>query len=301
MQNRIRWATPLLPLLLLGALATTAASADTVYLTNGKSFEGVIAVVGDSQVRVQMPGGEIRLPRSSVARVETAESSFADYLHKKEALGRGARAADWLDLARWAKANGFEQGVREAALKAADLDPHQPGLAALLRPFGYVFDAQLDGFIPYAESMRRKGYVQSNGEWITQEESAARAREREERAQLAAQTAAAEAQRQAAEIALYQAAAQASQPPVAYPYDGVPLAFGSGFVLSGGHGRGSHHGHGGRPGGGPWRRQPMPILQPGIGFGGGTGYEQLIGRQPGSLFPVGAGTSGTSGTHVKRH
>src|SRR5262249_11061836 len=158
----------------------------------GKSFEGVIAVVGDTQVRVQMPGGEIRLPRSSVVRVETADSGFAQYLRKKEALGHSARAADWLDLARWAKAIGFEQGVREAALKAADLDPHLPGLAALLRPFGYVYDVQLDGFIPYADAMRRKGYVQANGEWITREESAARAREREERAQAAAQAAAAE-------------------------------------------------------------------------------------------------------------
>ncbi|HZF09129.1 MAG TPA: hypothetical protein VFE33_10095 [Thermoanaerobaculia bacterium] len=296
MQNRIRWATPLL-LLLLGALAATAASADTVYLTNGKSFEGVIAVVGDSQVRVQMPGGEIRLPRSSVARVETADSSFSLYLRKKEALGHSARAADWLDLARWAKANGFEQGVREAALKAADLDPHQPGLGALLRPSGYVFDAQLDSFIPYAESMRRKGYVQSNGEWITREESAARTREREERAQLAAQTAVAEAQRQAAEIALYQAA-QASQQPMASPYDGVPLVYGSGFLLSGGHGRSPHpHGHGGRPGGGPWRQPGSQLVTVG---GGGMGYEQLIGRQPGSLFPVGSGTPGTSG-HGKRH
>src|SRR4051812_12340707 len=232
MQIRNRSAATLLPLF-LGAVAVPA-FADTVHLTNGKSFEGVIAIVSDTQVRVQMPGGEIRLPRSSVAGIETADSSFAEYLHRKEALGRSARAADWLELARWAKANGFDPGVREAALKAADLDPHQPGLTAILRPFGYVFDTQLDSFLPYAESMRRKGYVQANGEWITREESAARAREREERAQLAAQSAAAEAQARLAELQLYQAAQAAqtaNQQPVAMPYDGYggyPLAFGSG-------------------------------------------------------------------------
>jgi hypothetical protein len=295
-------AIPILSLLLLGAFAATTASADTVHLTNGKSFEGVIAVVSDTQVRVQMPGGEIRLPRSSVARIDTADSSFSEYLHRKEALGKNARAADWLELARWAKANGFDSGVREAALKAADLDPHLPGVAALLRPFGYVFDAQSESFLPYADSMRRKGFVQANGEWITREESAARAREREERAQLAAQSAAAEAQRQLAELQLYQAAqaAQASQQPVAVPYDaysgygGYPLGFGSGFVLSGGghggHGRGGHmHGHG------------VPGRQSVVFQGtGGMGYEQLIGRQPGSLFPV--GTSGTTTrAPVRRH
>jgi hypothetical protein len=301
MQNRNRLATVLLPLL-TGALLASSASADVVYLTNGKTFEGVIAVVADSQVRIKMPGGEIRLPRSSVARIETADSNFAEYLRRKEALGKGAGGAEWLSLARWSKANGFDQGVREAALKAADLDPHLPGVAALLRPFGYVFDAQLDSFLPYADSMRRKGYVQANGEWITREESAARAREREERAQLAARSAAAEAQRQLAELQLYQAAqaAQASQQPVAVPYDGYggyggyPLAFGSGFVLSTGgghHGRGDHHMHGH---GGPGRQS---VVFQGTG---GMGYEQLIGRQPGSLFPV--GPSGTTNrAPVRRH
>src|SRR6185369_1472962 len=110
MRSRNRLAT-VLPLLLSGVLAATAASADIVYLNNGKTFEGVIAVVADSQVRIKMPGGEIRLPRSSVARIETADSSFAEFTRRKEALGKGGKAADWLDLARWSKANSFEQGV----------------------------------------------------------------------------------------------------------------------------------------------------------------------------------------------
>src|SRR5579885_2115661 len=171
-RNRHRFSPllPLLPLVAAGALAAATASADDVYLTNGKSFEGVIAVVSDSQVRIQMPGGEIRIPKASVARIETADSSFAEYTRKKAALGKGASAGQWLELARWAKSAGFEPGVREAGLKAAHLDSHLPGLPALLKPVGYVYDEQLDSFIPYAESMRRQGFVQADGHWITREE-----------------------------------------------------------------------------------------------------------------------------------
>jgi hypothetical protein len=291
----------LLPLL-LGTLAATAASADNVYLVNGKTFEGVIAVITDSQVRIKMPGGEIRLPRSSVARIETADSSFAEFTRRKEPLGKSGTAADWLDLARWSKANGFDQGVREAALKAADLDPHLPGVAVLLRPFGYVFDEQLDGFVPYAEAMRRKGYVQANGQWITREENAQRVREREDReARRAAQESveasrrAAEAQRQLAELQL--ARESQASPSAEVPYNNglyLPPVILGGFYGYSYFPHGHHGGHSGRPQGVPWRQ--------GGGAVPGTGYEQLLERQPGSLIPVAPPmSSGHPGHAVKRH
>jgi hypothetical protein len=299
MQNRNRLATVLLPLL-LGAFAS-AAAADVVYLTNGKSFEGVIAVVADSQVRIKMPGGEIRLPRSSVARIETADSNYAEFLRRKEALGKGASAADWLSLARWSKANGFDSGVREAGLKAADLDPHLSGLTALLRPAGYVFDEQLDSFVPYAEAMHRKGFVQVGGQWITREENAERVREAAEREALRANQEATESSRRTAEalaqLVLTQQV-QASQPTTAGPYgDGgvyLPLGYGGGYSYFGSSG-GSHGHHGSHSGrtSGPWRQNG----------GSGNGFDQLIGRQPGSLFPVGTGNFGTPAPHphVRKH
>jgi hypothetical protein len=315
MQNRNRLATVLLPLLCgaLAAFSPGAARADNVYLTNGKSFEGVIAVVGESQVRIQMPGGEIRLPRSSVARIETADSNLAEFLRRKEALGKGAGAAEWLGLARWAKANDFDPGVREAGLKAATLDPHQPGLAPLLKPLGYVFDDQLDSFVPYADAMHRKGFVQVGGQWITREENAERARQAEAREASRASLEAAEASRRTAEtlaqLALVQQV-QASQPapptPAPGPYDNgsgyLPLGYGGGYSYFGsgsGHPHGHHGSHSGRSGG-PWRQ----------GGNVGSGYDQLVGRQPGSLFPLfppGTGNFSTPSNspaphqHVRRH
>ena len=164
--------------LLLTSLVAVPVFADDVYLTNGRKFEGVIAETTDSQVRIQMQGGTLSLPRSQVLRVESGDSSLAGYLHRRDALRKNpaAGAAAWLELARWARAQGLGQATREAALTAAVLDPRLEGLAPFLRGYGYVLDEQLDRWIPYEESMRRKGFVLSNGQWITHEEYAMRLR-----------------------------------------------------------------------------------------------------------------------------
>jgi|GEM_PF-1717653 len=171
----------LLSFFLLAFLFRAAGFADTVYLTNGRTFEGVIADETETSVKIQMPGGSLSLPRSHVLRVEKSASDFAEYLKRKTVLQRsGAGADEWLKLARWAKGQGLEQGAREASLAAGDLDPRLPGLAPLLRSYDYVLDAQLDRWIPYADSMRRRGLVQAGGQWITQEEQAARQRVQQE-------------------------------------------------------------------------------------------------------------------------
>jgi hypothetical protein len=185
--------------LLLGMLAGSPLLADDVYLTNGRSFTDVVADVGASQVRIQLPGGTISLPRGAVDRVEKSASSFAEYLGRKEELLRqdaaahGERhAAAWLDLARWARSNGLSQGAREAGLEAATIDPRQPGLAAVLRPFGFVFEERLDRWISYDDSMRLHGFIQEDGQWVSREEHAEHLQDQQQQQQaaLAAQQAA---------------------------------------------------------------------------------------------------------------
>lgn len=174
---RIRLGAALVSLLFLSA----PSFADTVYLANGRAFEGVIAEVTDSEVKIRMPGGSLSLPRSHVLRVESSDSDFAEYLRRKEKLRRGgAKAADWLALARWAKEHGIAHGAREAALTAAEAEPGLEGLAPFMRAYAYVLDEQLDRWVPYSDYMRRRGFVQSNGQWITRDEYAARVRADEE-------------------------------------------------------------------------------------------------------------------------
>ena len=173
MRNRIA-TNLLLGLSLMGG----AASADDVFLKNGRKFEGVIAETTDTQVRIRMQGGVVSLPKSQVLRVEAKDSDLSGYLRRKEALRKSpdARAEDWLELARWAKSQGLEQGAREAALVAAELDPRLEGVAALLRGYKYTFDDQAGRWISYEESMRKRGFVFTQGAWISREELAERAR-----------------------------------------------------------------------------------------------------------------------------
>src|SRR5688572_20249123 len=129
--------------LLFGLLPLAPLWADTVYLANGRTFENVVAEMTETEVKIRMPGGSLSLPRSHVLRVESSDSAFSEYLRRKEAIGRGATAAEWLMLAHWARLQGLEQGVREAALAAASLNPRLEGVAPLLRAHGFVLDEQL--------------------------------------------------------------------------------------------------------------------------------------------------------------
>lgn len=232
-----------LPLLLLLLIAVPV-FADDVYLVSGGKFEGVIAETTDSQVRIQMQGGVLVLPRSQVLRVEAGDTNLSEYLRRKEALRKtpSARAADWLELARWARSKELEQAGREAALKAAELNPRLEGLAPVLRGYGYVLDEQLDRWIPYGESMRRKGFVLSSGQWIAREEYAARvrAREEEEARYRAAREERARAAREERLAALTELsvvrdlARQQAEPPAVYPFNpfyGAPVVLIPGFWI----------------------------------------------------------------------
>ncbi len=288
---------PLVSALAAGALLLAAAApspADNVYLTNGKSFEGVVAQVDDAHVRIQMPGGEIRLPRASVERVEEGDSAFATYLRRQRALAKHGSAAEWLDLARWASANGLDQGARDAALKASQLDPYLAGVAPILRAQGYVFDRDLGRYIPYADAMRRRGLVDSGGRWVTREEQQAELaearRELEESEAAESVRAASDAQRQLAELQLYQqeSALAGSANPADYAPYGFSLGAFPGFFppLSSHRGRDGFHGSRGQGLHGQGFHMGGGRGSFGLGRGGATGFHGFT-RVPGSLFPVG--------------
>jgi len=235
-----------LPLLLLLSVVAVPAFADDVYLVNGRKFEGVIAETTGSQVRIQMQGGTLSLPREQVLRVDSGDTSLAEYLRRKEELKKNpsTRAADWLELARWAQGKELEQATRESALAAATLDPKLGGLKPILRGYGYVLDPQLDRWVPYADSMRRRGFVLAGGQWITREEYQAkqRAQEEEQIRHAAARQEAARAAREdrLAALAEISAVRQLIQPPQpVYPYPaygsyGLPVAVIPGWWSGGG-------------------------------------------------------------------
>jgi hypothetical protein len=228
--------------LLLILLTAVPLLADDVYLTNGRKFEGVLAETTGTQVRIQMQGGTLSLPKSQVLRVETGDSNLAEYLRRRDVLRKSpaTAASDWLELARWTRSKEMNQATRESALAAAALNPRLEGLGALMRSYGYVFDEQADRWMPYEESMRRRGFVLSNGQWITREELASRVRAHEEenarmRALVEERARAARMDRLAAltELTLARELVQPTAP--AYPYYGDPFYgyYGYPVVISG--------------------------------------------------------------------
>lgn len=149
--------------------------ADEVHLVNGKSFEDVSARVVGDEVRIELPmGGEIRLPVAHVARIEERESGMEVFRNRERALGPEAGAAEWLELADWARERGLTRGYREAALAAARRDPELPGVKAAMSELDYVWEERLEEWLPRAEAMRRRGLVPWGGEWVTAAEREAR-------------------------------------------------------------------------------------------------------------------------------
>lgn len=288
--------------LLLGALPG-ALRADDVYLKNGRSFEGVVAVVSDTQVRILLPGGSISLARSAVDRVEKSDTSFSDYLGRKEEIlerekHAPRRAADWMELARWARGANFSQGVREAALTAAEIDPRTPGLPTLLRALGYVYEERMDRWIPYADSMRLHGMVEVAGQWLSPQEAQERASQQlQVQTAMAAQAAAAAAS-QTRDMLLMQAGAGGG---AGYPgYDtgsGYPGGYDTSGMLLGGY-----YGDVFWPGG-----YGGIFSVPGLAYGAARGYGGYLHgfehRRTGSgAFPGSGGRFHTSpGFHPSAH
>lgn len=282
-----------LPLVaLLAATAPPSARADDVYLTNGQVFEGVVTRRDGDTVRIRMSHGEMGLPVSWIDRIEKADSALAGYLERRAALEPDAGAAEWLELAVWARDRGLAEGAREAGLRAAALDPRLDGLAPILRAAGYTLDAESGRWLTEAQLMARRGYVRVGEEWLPKTVV-------EERARLA-RAAQAETDRRAREerleraitlLALSQLQERAED--AARPDDYGPEVVGSyagyapGVAVFGapvvhrprGHGSPGHHGRR------PPRREPPPIHPPRAESHRG-GYEALAGRQPGSIIPM---------------
>lgn len=193
--------------LLLAALPSRPALADDVYLANGESFEGVAAEVTRTQVRILMAGGELRLPRSLVLRIEESEAPYRDFLDRKaqlEGKAGSATAGEWLELAEWALSKGLPASARTAGRIAADLDPDLPRLPPLMRRLGYARDGDSGPWVPRGRVSRRSVPVAAGGagqpdlrHQISDEirQAAREARQREEEIAAARREAAAEVRR----------------------------------------------------------------------------------------------------------
>jgi hypothetical protein len=281
---------PILLLLCEGAICARALPADDVRLQNGKTFEGVIVAERDGTLDLQMPGGTISIPKSSVREVVPSDSPYTEYLSRAAELrGTGAGAARWLELALWASSKQMETAAREAALVAAALDPSLAELAPRMRALGYELDEANGRWLPFEEVMRSRGLVLVDGNWLSREEAAELRRRNEEEAR---DREAARLERAAAEMRLAAAEMELNRATYdSYPdyYDdwwGVPYYWPVGF----------HPGF--HPGKDPGRPHPAPHT-PRVDRGGshappaGATTRNGVAQQPGGAGRNAAGVRST--------
>jgi hypothetical protein len=270
------------------ALLALPAGADDVYLANGQVFEDVVARRDGDVLRIRLPHGEMGIPVAWVARVEESETVLGEFLRRKAALTPAAGAGEWLELARWARAEGFGEGAREAGLRAAALDPRLPGLAEILRPAGLVFDEAAGDWVTEERLMARRGYTRVGEQWLPAEVMAERRRLAEEERLAAARQAREERlDRVVTLLALAQlqeAREESAALAVVYsPYGGgvigAPVAVFPGIFLPPRHSPHRPPGRGGDGGG-------RPPVHPPETTRGVFSYDALAGRQPGSIIPL---------------
>jgi hypothetical protein len=197
-------------------LLPTLALPDEIFLKSGGQLSGRIVSRSESAVEIDVGAGRIKVPASSVVRIEKGRSAFEDYEERALSLVPGD-VAGWQALGDWASARGLGTQAREAWERALQAAPEDPRANAAL---GRV---QVDGrWMSEEEAYRARGYVQHEGEWMTPAEQDAILRADHERREADARVREAEARAEEAEAAAAAAAQQASEDVTWYGWGGGP-------------------------------------------------------------------------------
>jgi hypothetical protein len=213
---RMRW------ILLVGVFLPAAASADEVFLKGGGQLSGRIVSRTATMVEVDVGAGRIAVPASSVVRIEEGHSPLQDYEERAGRLAAGD-VDGWVALGAWAEERGLGTQAREAYHRALAVSPEDP------RANEALGNVKTGGrWVSEDESYRARGYVQYQGEWITQaeheailrEQAAEDARDRDRRE--------AETRVREAEARADEAEARAREAEAQQASEGIPLWYGWG-------------------------------------------------------------------------
>jgi hypothetical protein len=177
----------------IGSIAFSAAlpaRADRAILVGGTVLEGKVTRKGN-KVIVQVESGEVTVPADSVQRIESSESAISRFEALYAALPSGDAKAR-LALADYCRDHGMRSEERRLLLAVLDIDRDNAEARSRL---GYVKTET--GWMTYADSMRAKGMVQHEGQWVSRADLAQIERERAEREAAAVRREAADRELQA--------------------------------------------------------------------------------------------------------
>jgi hypothetical protein len=154
--------------------------ADEVVLKGGAKFVGKITEQTSEKITIDIGDGVVGVPLARVESVKRGRSSLEEYQERAAKLGQ-EDLQGWRSLGRWARAEGLSAQTRQAyervlALAHDDTEARQA--------LGYV---QVQGqWMTEEESYRARGFVKYQGEWMTpaevqlEQSSAAAAQARED-------------------------------------------------------------------------------------------------------------------------
>lgn len=162
--------------ILLALITSSAVSAHVVHLKNGKKLEGEVVEQDDEKVVIRTTFDGVRtVPLSDVNRVDMGPVPLRGQLDYRRKVAQGDAKELW-DLHRWAKRQGFADELEGILLAIIELVPQDKRARKML---GHN---QVDGvwMSPEEEAahaaekqraeMEAKGLVLHEGKWITPEE-----------------------------------------------------------------------------------------------------------------------------------
>ncbi len=147
--------------------------ADEVYLRGGGRFSGEIVEQTEDSVTVDIGGGYLTAPMSTVVRIEEGVSPLAEYRERAAGIPPGDAEA-WRELARWATSKTLSSQSWEAYSQVVAILPDDDEAN---RALGRVL---LNGkWVTEDESYRARGYIEFENQWMTPAERKAILAERQ--------------------------------------------------------------------------------------------------------------------------
>lgn len=141
--------------------------ADEVFLKGGAKFSGRITEQTDTMITMDIGDGVVGVAMARVDHIVKGKSPLDEYDERAKAL-QPSDADGWRNLGRWAAQQGLSAQSRQAYQNVMSMAPNDPEARQAL---GFV---QLNGqWMTEEESYRARGYVKSGGEWMTPAEAQA--------------------------------------------------------------------------------------------------------------------------------
>ncbi|HET9316220.1 MAG TPA: hypothetical protein VFQ51_11570 [Vicinamibacteria bacterium] len=209
---------------LLAVSVAGIASADEIYLKSGGQLSGRIVSRTAGTIEIEVGAGRMKVPASTVARIEEGRSPLQEYEERAANLAPGD-APGWLALGDWASARALGTQARQAYERALSASPDN---AKANEALGRV---QVGGrWLSEEEGYRAKGYVEFEGEWMTPQEQQSIQAERAASDQASRARREADARVREAEERAHEAEARAKEAEAAAQEanEGLPLWYGWG-------------------------------------------------------------------------